>query len=66
MNALELAKSKLLSADPEKPLERGYAIVMLEGHALRDARDAAPGSRIEAKLLHGRLGARVEQVVDDE
>jgi len=62
-NTLELARSRLFSADPMKPLERGYAIVTLAGHALRDARDAAPGDAIAARLHHGSLHARVERVL---
>ncbi len=64
--ALELARSRLVAADPEKPLERGYAIVTLGGRALRDARDAARGDEIAARLHHGSLHARVERVNDDE
>ena len=65
-NALELTRSRLVAADPEKPLERGYAIVTLGGRALRDARDAACGDEIAARLHHGSLRARVERVSDDE
>lgn len=65
-NVLALTASRLLSSDPEKPLERGYAIVTLAGRPLRDARDAAPGNEIGAKLFHGSLTARVERVTDDE
>jgi exodeoxyribonuclease VII large subunit len=65
-NALALASSQLLSSNPEKPLERGYAIVTLGGRALRDANDAAAGDTIEAKLFHGSLQARVERVIEDE
>jgi exodeoxyribonuclease VII large subunit len=61
-NALALADSRLTSSDPRKPLERGYAIVLLEGRALRDAREAVPGNEIEARLFHGSLTARVETV----
>jgi exodeoxyribonuclease VII large subunit len=65
-NALALASSRLLSSDPQKPLERGYAIVTLNGRALRDARDTIRGDSIEAKLFHGSLQARVERVIEDE
>jgi exodeoxyribonuclease VII large subunit len=64
-NALELASSRLGSSDPLKPLERGYAIVMREGRALRDARAASPGDEIEARLFVGSLTARVEGVRED-
>ncbi len=65
-NALALAKSGLLSADPKRPLERGYAIVTLGGRPLRDAREVSTGETIEARLFHGRLAARVERVTHDE
>ena len=61
-SALQLASSRLASSDPLKPLERGYAIVLREGRALRDAREASPGEEIEAKLFVGSLTARVERV----
>ncbi len=65
-NALVLAKSRLLSLNPEGPLERGYAIVTRRGTALRDARDVSVGEAIEARLFHGSVAATVERVVHDE
>jgi exodeoxyribonuclease VII large subunit len=65
-NALVLARSRLLAANPEGPLERGYAIVTRLGRALRDARDVSIGDEIDARLFHGRLTASVERVVTDE
>jgi exodeoxyribonuclease VII large subunit len=61
-NAFALASSRLTSSDPRKPLERGYAIVLLNGRALRDAREARPGDAVEARLFVGSLDARVENV----
>jgi exodeoxyribonuclease VII large subunit len=66
VNALALARSRLLAANPEGPLERGYAIVTHAGRALRDAQDVAIGDEIDARLFHGRLTASVERVVIDE
>ncbi len=65
-NGLALAKSRLLSLNPEGPLERGYAIVTRAGKAVRDAREVSIGDDIEARLFRGRLGARVERVLHDE
>jgi exodeoxyribonuclease VII large subunit len=65
-NALALSQSRLLSSNPEGPLERGYAIVTHAGRALRDVGDVHPGDEIVARLYHGSLGARVERVFDDE
>ncbi len=51
----------LNAVSPLATLERGYAIVSVEGGAiLRDAAHAKPGTIIEARLAHGRLRARVE------
>jgi exodeoxyribonuclease VII large subunit len=66
INALALARSRLLSLDPKAPLERGYAIVTRAGRPLRDARGVSVGDSIEAQLFHGRLGATVERVLDDD
>jgi exodeoxyribonuclease VII large subunit len=67
-NAQSARREKLLplvrtlsAVSPLATLERGYAIVSLEGgHILRDAADAKPGTLIEARLAQGRLRARVE------
>jgi exodeoxyribonuclease VII large subunit len=65
-NALALSQSRLLSSNPEGPLERGYAIVTHAGRALRDARGVRAGDEIVARLHRGSLTARVERVFDDE
>jgi exodeoxyribonuclease VII large subunit len=51
----------LHAVSPLATLERGYAIVSLEGgDILRDAADAKPGTLIEARLARGRVRATVE------
>ena len=51
----------LNAVSPLATLERGYAIVSIDGGAiLRNAADAKPGTLIDARLAHGRLRARVE------
>jgi exodeoxyribonuclease VII large subunit len=51
----------LNAVSPLATLERGYAIVCVEGGAiLRDAADAEPGTFIEARLARGRIRAKVE------
>jgi exodeoxyribonuclease VII large subunit len=51
----------LSAVSPLATLERGYAIVSVEGGAiLRNAEDAKPGTLVEARLAQGRLRARVE------
>jgi exodeoxyribonuclease VII large subunit len=51
----------LNAVSPLATLDRGYAIVSLEGGAiLRNAADAKPGALIDARLAQGRLRAKVE------
>jgi exodeoxyribonuclease VII large subunit len=51
----------LNAVSPLATLERGYAIVSIDGGGiLRNAADAKPGTLIEARLAQGRLRARVE------
>lgn len=52
----------LNAVSPLATLERGYAIVSIEGGAiLRDAAAARPGTIIEARVARGRIRARVEE-----
>jgi exonuclease VII large subunit len=55
----------LEAGDPEKPLQRGFAMVFHDGKLLRDARTVARGELIEARLQHGTLAARVEDARDE-
>jgi exodeoxyribonuclease VII large subunit len=51
----------LNAVSPLATLQRGYAIVSVDGGAiLRDAADVQPGTIIEARLAHGRVRAKVE------
>jgi exodeoxyribonuclease VII large subunit len=51
----------LNAVSPLATLQRGYAIVSVDGGAiLRDAADAKPGTIIEARLARGRVRAKVE------
>jgi exodeoxyribonuclease VII large subunit len=51
----------LNAVSPLATLERGYAIVSLEGgEILRNAADAKPGTIIEARLARGRVRAKIE------
>jgi exodeoxyribonuclease VII large subunit len=67
-HALDSRREKLLplirtlnAVSPLATLERGYAIVSVEGgEILRNAADAKPGTIIDARLAHGRLRAKVE------
>jgi exodeoxyribonuclease VII large subunit len=67
--ALKSRRDKLLplsrtlnAVSPLATLQRGYAIVSLEGGViLRNAADAAPGTIIEARLATGKVRAKVEK-----
>jgi exodeoxyribonuclease VII large subunit len=51
----------LNAVSPLATLDRGYAIVTVEGGAiLRNAADAAPGTFIDARLAQGSIRAKVE------
>jgi exodeoxyribonuclease VII large subunit len=64
---LAVAVQGLEALSPLATLARGYALVrLLPGRqVVRDARDAAPGSEIEAQLARGRLIARVDHLMED-
>ena len=51
----------LNAVSPLATLERGYAIVSVEGgEILRNAAHAKPGTIVEARLAQGRIRAKVE------
>jgi len=61
---LDHASARLQALSPVAVLARGYALVYMEsgpaaGTLLRDARNAAPGDRIRARLAVGSLAAHV-------
>lgn len=60
--ALEGAAGRLRALSPRATLERGYAIVRLQGHVLRAATSTMPGDSIGVELAAGSLVARVEEV----
>ena len=62
---MELLAERLNALNPQAPLSRGYAIVLLDGKVLRAASLAKAGDPIEARLEHGALHARVERAVAD-
>lgn len=63
---LEMLQTRLQAADPNSPLERGYALVMQDGKLIRSAAEVSVGSVIETRLSHGSLRARVEGVEHDD
>lgn len=63
---LEVAGTRLDAVDPNAPLGRGYAMILRDGHLVRDAGEVRPGDAINARLGHGTIDARVEAVHPDE
>ncbi len=55
----ELAARGLNAVSPLATLERGYAIVSVDGHVVTDASEVAAGAEIEARLARGTLKATV-------
>jgi exodeoxyribonuclease VII large subunit len=56
-----LLSTKLDGVNPQAPLDRGYAIVTMNGSLVRDASTVPEGALIEAQLQRGKLAARVER-----
>lgn len=57
---IQFAQANLDGKNPEKILQRGYAIVRYDGAVVRDPLAVPEGARIEARVAHGTLVARVE------
>ena len=62
---LELIGAQLDGRNPTRILQRGYAIVSLDGVPLRDAATVVRGALITARLARGTLDARVESTSGD-
>jgi len=64
---LDVAMRALHTVSPLATLDRGYAIVTDSvDHVLRDARQVAVGSSVQARLARGRVVATVTRADDDE
>ncbi len=60
-HALAVLAGRLHSLSPLAVLSRGYAIALdPSGHAVTRASDLSVGDRIEVRVEHGTIGARVE------
>lgn len=60
--AFEGLAGRLDAMSPLRVLDRGYAIATRDGHALRDAGEAEPGTSLNVRLAAGSLDCRVERV----
>lgn len=57
------AQNNLLEAlSPEAALQRGYAILCQDGHAIQSARVLAVGDKVEAQLVDGRIQTTIEKI----
>ena len=64
--SFSLAAARLAGASPIAILGRGYAIALQDGHALKDAAQAPPGSEIKLRLHRGQLTAEVKKATLSE
>jgi exodeoxyribonuclease VII large subunit len=62
---LERASDALDGLDPLRPLSLGYAIVLRDGKAVRDASTLQPGDELQARFERGMARTRVESVTND-
>jgi len=62
---LERAADALDGLNPLRPLSLGYAIVLLDGKAVRDAAALKAGDEVEARFERGTARSRVESVRND-
>ncbi len=59
VSRIDQARRSLELLDPSRVLERGYAIVEIQGAVLRDAANAKPGDALAVRLARGALTATV-------
>ncbi len=58
--SVELQAARLKALSPLAVLDRGYAIALRQGQAVRDAAALAPGELLELRLAQGSATVRVE------
>lgn len=59
-NHLDAVARILDAISPEATLRRGYSITRVNGHAVTDASQVAPGDRLTTTLAHGTITSTVE------
>ncbi|HJJ84943.1 MAG TPA: exodeoxyribonuclease VII large subunit, partial [Methanocorpusculum sp.] len=59
---LSAQKEKILSCDPKKPLERGYALVQMNGAVIRSKEQLKKDDRLTLCLSDGEVTAIVEKI----
>uniref|UniRef100_E6Q7V2 Putative Exodeoxyribonuclease 7 large subunit (Exodeoxyribonuclease VII large subunit) (Exonuclease VII large subunit) n=1 Tax=mine drainage metagenome TaxID=410659 RepID=E6Q7V2_9ZZZZ len=63
---LDLASAALRGADPNAPLQRGYAIVVRDGAVVRNAAQLRVGDEVRARFGRGSASARIESIGTEE
>ncbi len=63
---LDLRSAALRGVDPHAPLERGYAIVLRDGIAVRSAQQLQVGDEVRARFGRGAARARIERIETEE
>lgn len=58
-HAIDLLEQAVKNLNPLAPLQRGYALVLHHGTALRDAGAVETGERLDVLLEHGKLAVEV-------
>ena len=62
-SAVEVLRTRIEAADPERVLERGYALALgPDGAVMKGASSAVPGDRVGVMFADGVLRCRVENV----
>lgn len=62
---LELAQARCELMNPRRLLDRGFAMVTIEGKLVTELQRIGPGAQIEIQMKGGRLTATVERVTHD-
>lgn len=62
---MQIIAERLDGYDPQRPLQRGYAMIFHDGVLVRDAKSVPVGAQIEARVQRGTLLGRVEGQRDE-
>jgi exodeoxyribonuclease VII large subunit len=65
LSRTQVLAALLESHDPQRPLQRGFAMIFRDGALVRDASTVPIGSVIQARLQRGTLTSRVEGRSDE-
>jgi len=63
---LDREKERIISSDPKKPLERGYAMIQKNGSVIRSTRGLSINDRLNIRLADGSITARVDEITNSK